>query len=64
MQLRWAKAKGTFTNLTPQPVNDDTILPRNAPEIALKALKMQTKRKRVKAISVVEVKSARFSEDP
>lgn len=55
IQMPSTKLRNTFTNLRPQEVNESTVLPKNAPEIALKQLR-QNKRKPLKAISTTDIK--------
>jgi len=55
IKLVQSSVKNTFTNLVPQSVNDQTVLPKNDPKIAMKQLKMH-KKKALKPISTVEVK--------
>lgn len=57
IQLVSTKIRNTFTNLTPQVVNEANIMPKNSPEIALKELKSK-KKKLLKSSSVSEVKIA------
>lgn len=55
VQISFTKLPSSVIRLVPQKVSEETVLPRNAPEIALKSLK-QMKRKSLKPSSVVEVK--------
>ena len=54
VQLKYTKVPASFIRLVPQEVNEDTVLPRNSPEIALKELKTMKKRN-IKPSSRIEV---------
>ena len=55
IKLSFSKLPSSFVRLVPQEVSESTMLPKNAPEIAYKALK-KLNRKSLKPASTIEVK--------